>query len=238
MLLYLKGFVIGLGKIIPGVSGSLLAIRLNLYEDIICSINNFFSLSGEIVITPINNFFSNIKSNLIFLGKLGLGLVTAIIIGSHMIIYLLDRFYLPTMIIFILLILSGIPSVLKETKNYLVAFISFLLYILILYIPNLNIMNTNYFMMGFLEAFTTIIPGISGTALFISIGMYDELLDMFSNILSFEVEKLVPFSFGIIIGTLIIVRFIDYCFKKYRDKTYGVILGLLIGSIFSMIIKR
>ncbi len=223
MLLCLKGFIIGIGKVIPGVSGSLLAIRLNVYEDIIKSINCFFS---------------DIRKNSIFLSKLGIGLISAIILGSHIIIFLLDNLYLPTMILFILLIISGIPSVLKETNSYLVSLISFILYMLILYIPSLNIINTNYYVMGFIEAFTTIIPGISGTAIFMSLGMYDELLALFSNILSFELNKIIPFCIGIILGSLIIVRFIDYCFNNYRNRTYGVILGLLIGSIVSMIIKR
>lgn len=223
MLLCLKGFIIGIGKIIPGVSGSLLAIRLNVYEDIIYSINNIF-----------NDF----KNSVMFLGKLAIGVISSIIIGSNIIMYFLDKYYLPTMIIFILLILSGIPSVVKEVKNYYISIISLIFYIVLLYLPNLSIINNNYYFMGFLEAFTTIIPGISGTALFMSFGMYDELLNLFSNILLFDFNKLIPFSIGLIIGGVIIVRFIDYCFKKYRDKTYSVILGLLIGSIISIIIKR
>ena len=42
-MLVLKGFIIGLGKIIPGVSGSMLAISLGLYEKLISSINKLVS---------------------------------------------------------------------------------------------------------------------------------------------------------------------------------------------------
>jgi len=38
MLLFIKGFVVGLAKIIPGVSGAMIAIYLNLYEKILDSI--------------------------------------------------------------------------------------------------------------------------------------------------------------------------------------------------------
>lgn len=41
--LFLKGFIIGIGKIIPGLSGSLLAINFNVYERAIKAISNFFS---------------------------------------------------------------------------------------------------------------------------------------------------------------------------------------------------
>ena len=42
MLLFLKGIIIGIGKIIPGVSGALLAINFNVYERLLNSLTNFF----------------------------------------------------------------------------------------------------------------------------------------------------------------------------------------------------
>ena len=140
------------------------------------------------------------------------------------------------MIIFLILILTGIPSILKQTNKYLIAFIALIFYLLLMFLPKLELFNSYYFM-GFLESFSTIIPGISGTALFMSFGIYDELLSLFSNIYNFELNKLIPFGIGVIIGGLIIIRFIDYCFNKYRKETYGVILGLLIGSIILMIVQ-
>ncbi len=222
MDIIIKGFIIGIGKIIPGVSGSLLAIRLNIYEKMIDSINNLFK---------------DFKNNLLFLTKLGFGILLAILIGSHVITYLLQNYYYWTLCIFIILIATGIPSVLKKTNNYFIAIVSFLIYFTILYFPTVNILS-NYYFMGFLEAFTTIIPGISGTAIFISLGLYDELLTMFSHIYMFEFGKIIPFSIGFLIGTLVLVRFINYCFNNQRSKTYGAILGFLLGSIISMIIKR
>ena len=222
MLLFFKGIIIGLGKVIPGVSGSLLAIRLNVYEDIISSINNIF-----------NNF----KDNVFYLFKVGLGILISIVFGSNIIMYCLNNYHTITMTIFLLLILSGVPMIIKQANNYYIAFITFIVYMLILFVPKLEIFH-NYFFIGFIEAFTTIVPGISGTALFMSLGLYEDYLSMFSNIYLFEFNKLIPFSLGLLIGALIIVRFINYCFRKYRDKTYSAILGLLIGSIVLMIIKR
>ena len=221
MLLIIKGFIIGLGKIIPGVSGSLLAIRLNVYEKLIDSVNNLFL---------------DFKNNALFLFKLCIGIVSAIVIGSNVIMFLLDKYYLLTKIIFLILIISGVPTVLKKANNYFYSVVSFILYISILLIPNINILS-NFFIIGFIEAITTIVPGISGTALFMSFGLYDELLSLFSNIYKFQINKLLPFSLGLIVGGIIIIKFIDYCFKKYNSKTYSVILGLLIGSIVLMIIK-
>ena len=219
MILILKGLLIGIGKIIPGVSGSIIAIRLNVYEDIICSLNNIFN-----------------KRSIIFLSKLGIGIIVSIIFGSNIITYLLNNFYIITILIFTILIISGIPSIIKEVNNYLISVISCIMYILLLNIPNMNI-SSNYFIIGFLESLTTIIPGISGTALFMSFGLYDELLYLFSNMYKFDISILLPFIVGFIIGTIIIVKFIEYCLNNYKSKTYSIILGLLIGSIITMIEK-
>lgn len=219
MLLLLKGFVIGIGKVIPGVSGSVLAIRLGVYENMISALNNLFK-----------------KDSIIYLTKLCIGILAAIILGSKVLIVLFDRYHLILKYLFIILITLGVPSVLKNTTSYISSIITFIVYILILNIPNFNI-NINYYMIGSLEAITTIIPGISGTAIFISLGIYEELLNIFSNVYLLNLNILIPFGLGLLITTLILVRFIDYCFTNYRSKTYGVILGLLIGSIFMMIIK-
>ena len=49
IILIIKGFIVGIGKIIPGVSGSMLAMTLGVYEKTINAITNFFS-------SPKNNF--------------------------------------------------------------------------------------------------------------------------------------------------------------------------------------
>ncbi len=219
MLLILKGFIIGIGKVLPGVSGSVLAIRLGVYEEMIAALNNLLK-----------------KDNIIYLMKLCIGIILAIVLGSKVLIVLLDKYHLLLKYLFIILIACGIPNILKNTTSYISSIISFIFYILILNIPNLNL-NVNYYMIGSLEAITTIIPGISGTAIFVSLGIYEELLNIFSNIYLFKLNILIPFGLGLLITALILVRFIDYCFTNFRNKTYGVILGLLIGSIVMMIIK-
>ena len=83
--LILKGFLIGIGKIIPGFSGALLAISFNVYDKLINSITNFFSNKNE---------------NIIFLLNLSIGIISGIILFSKIILYLLNNYYLYTTIFF------------------------------------------------------------------------------------------------------------------------------------------
>ena len=66
------GFIIGLGKILPGISGSVLAIRLGIYEKVIHSLVTFFQ---------------DVKKNIEYLGVLGCGFVIAILLGSKVLLY-------------------------------------------------------------------------------------------------------------------------------------------------------
>lgn len=63
------------------------------------------------------------------------------------------------------------------------------------------------------------------------------ILSLFSNLYLLEFNKIIPFCIGLLLGSLIIVRFVNYCFTKYKESTYSAILGLLLGSIILMVIK-
>jgi len=67
LILFIKGLLIGIGKIIPGVSGAVLAIILKVYDQ---------------GLESIINFFSNPKKNILFLLKIGIGIFLGIIIFS------------------------------------------------------------------------------------------------------------------------------------------------------------
>ena len=94
----LKGIVIGIGKIIPGVSGAVIAISLGVYE------------KGLEAITKIN------KENIKFLINIGSGIVISIILFSKLILYFMNNYYLPTMLLFIGLIIGGTFE-LKKISN-------------------------------------------------------------------------------------------------------------------------
>ena len=227
--LIFKGFLVSIGKIIPGVSGSMIAISLGIYEKIIYILSH-----------PFRKF----KSNIIFSLKLGIGIVLAIIIGSKLISLSLNNYYLQTMFLFIGLIIGGIPSVLKKTKqeitrkNIVILVIPFILFLLLDIITDsfnfdIEINFINAIWLGFLEALTMLIPGISGTAIMIMLGVYEETLNLFSDISYFKF--LIFFIFGVIIGSLIFSRVINYFLKKYNISCYYAIMGFVISSTFILL---
>ena len=226
-----KGFIIGIGKIIPGVSGALLAILLGVYD------KGIFYL---------NNFKYNWKESVKYLFPLGLGIILSIILFSKIISYLLVKYYFITMLFFVGLIIGTIPSVKGEVlkKDYYLVFISFFLFLILTFL-NTNgdyVLKNNcfdiviFFMSGIFEAIGTVIPGISSTALLMSMGTYKIIVTCIGNITNIylfmnSLKIIVPFGIGTIIGIIIIIKVVDYLFKKYYYKVYAIIFGLLIATI-------
>ena len=224
--LVLKGFLIGLGKIIPGVSGSLIAITLGLYDK---------------MLDAVSHFFKNIKENMKFLGLICVGILLAVMLTSKFLMFLLSRYYIITMLFFIGLIIGGIPLQMKKihlkfNKNILFSLLSFILIISLFFIKEEGHDVQNYscitmFLIGILDAATMIIPGISGTAIMMLLGCYNTLLNMFSHIYSFSYLKdSIPFFLGIMVGVILVSKVIDFCFKNYKEQTNYAIIGFSLSS--------
>ena len=167
MINILKGFIIGIGKIIPGVSGAILAISMGVYDK---------------SIYYINNFKDNKKDSIKYLLPLSIGIIISIIFFSKIISYLLDKYYIITMLLFVGLIIGTIPSITKEInkKDYYLTIISFIIFLSLSllgannnYILKENITDKIVFILsGVLEAIGTVVPGVSSTALLMTIGTY------------------------------------------------------------------
>ena len=226
----LIGFIIGLGKIIPGVSGSVLAITLGVYERLIKAINNIFK--------DINNIY--------YLSKIGIGIIISIVFFSRIITYLLSNYYTYTIFVFVGLILGSMKEITINTKlkYWYLTLLSFFIIVLFGLININSGTNSNtiiyYLLSGFVESVSSIVPGVSGTAMLMLIGTYSSVIDIFSNILSINywitnIGVIIPFIIGIILGLIVSVKLISFLFNKYKIETYNVILGLLIGSFFIML---
>ena len=229
MINILKGFIIGIGKIVPGVSGAVLAISMRVYDK---------------SIYYINNFKNNKKESIKYLLPLGIGIIISIIFFSKIINYLLDKYYVITMLFFIGLIIGTIPSITKEInkKDYYLILLSFIIFLSLSllgvknnYILKGSIIDIVIFITsGLFEAIGTVVPGVSSTALLMTIGTYKIIISSIANINNLKI--IVPFIIGTILGLLIVVKVIDYLFKKHHNKVYSVILGLLLSTIMVMII--
>lgn len=230
----IKGIFIGIGKVIPGVSGSVIAISLGVYEK---------------AITAINNIFKD-KRNVFYLAKLAIGVLISLIFMSKIVLYFLNKNYLFTIFAFVGLILGSMDEVLVNVKKkYLpLTIISFLIISSLGFVSisnNVNISNETvqflyYGLAGIMDAFSTVIPGVSGTAILMIMGVYETIMEIFSNLFNISflctnIKIILPFLLGMFIGLIAFIKLVTYLFKKFYHQTYNSILGLLYGSIFIML---
>ena len=238
MLLFIKGLLVGLAKIIPGVSGAMLLVNFNIYEKLILAITDFFS---------------DWKSNLKYLFLFGSGLLIAIVIGSGMVLYLLTNYKFITMMFFVGLIIGGTYSFSRKVtlnkKSILIVIMVTLIFNLPFFLNFVGdyVLKNNIgdclvlFTGGMVEVFASIVPGISGTSLLMMMGIYNVLLNIVTNSLniSYVVDNFylyISFFLGMFFSFLINISLISFLFRKYHHITYVGILGLSISSIISLLL--
>lgn len=229
-MLILKGFLIGICKIIPGVSGGMVAISLGLYD------------KG---VKAISKFFKDPRKNALFLIQIGIGLILGLLVFSKIIDFFLTKYYLPTMLLFLGLILGGLPSLFKKVaktskKNYIITFIALLLVLCLGFVKKTNEISEmtilTSIVVGSLETAATVVPGLSGSALLMLFGLYKPFIALLSNLTDFNylvshLGVVIPFGLSLIVSALLLVKLMDYLLEKHESKTYYAIIGLMLGSI-------
>lgn len=243
--LFLIGILIGTAMIIPGVSGSVIAVIFGVYDK---------------SITALTNLFKNFKKNIIYLFILGSGILTGAIWFSNVMMFLYEKHEIITKFSFIGLILGGIPFLINEIKKKktekinVKMFLITLLFSLVLWYLSENLINLtininnsskilNFFLLflsGFIYSVGKVIPGISGSFLLILIGMYEFVLSIMANpiiavVTSFD--KILPFILGLIFGVIVLLKLMKYLLDKKFGLTYSIIIGFVIGSIPALIPK-
>ena len=249
----LKGMLMGIANIIPGVSGGTMAISLGIYDDLIYSITHLAK---------------NWKKSLRILLPLGGGLVLGIIGFSYLIEVLLSQYTLPTALAFIGLILGGIPILMKsfllalrqEQKkisfSHIALFVVFFALVISLALIQAegNTMLTinlsfgsmiTMFFIGVVASATMVVPGVSGSLVLMVLGYYYGILNsvtgFFDALTAMDLGQLwhytgilFPFGIGVLAGIFLISKLIEYLFTNHPTLTYSGILGLVLASPFAI----
>ncbi len=250
----IKGIVIGIANIIPGVSGGTMAVTLGIYDKLIESISNI-----------IKEFKESVRTLLPII----IGILIGIACFSYAIDYLLSEHTFVTCMTFIGLILGGLQALFislrkqmdenrqKVPTTGIAAFImAFLLAISVsllnssdeplrILTPSIGMVIILFFV-GILASATMVIPGVSGSMILMVIGFYYGIINtikaFFGSLTSFDmtgllqsVLLLVPFGIGVLIGIFWIAKGITYLFKHFGTETYFGILGLIIASPFAIL---
>lgn len=239
----LKGMVIGIANVIPGVSGGTMMVAMGIYDKLIYCITHLFS---------------EFKKNLKFLVPIVIGMALAIVLSSFTIEKMFDSFPFQTSLFFVGLVVGGLPIMWKNVKGnairpgHVVAFGVF--FVVVVGMALLGEQEGNgvviafdiihvikLFLVGVIAAATMVIPGVSGSMVLLLIGYYNPILssindfirslaalDMFGMITG--VGILAPFGIGVLVGIFAIAKLIEIIFEKFPLYAYWAIIGLIVAS--------
>ena len=225
----------GIADAIPGVSGGTIALLLGIYEELINAISNLnFEQILDLRKNGFKSFWSKINGNFLFSILLGIGvsLVSFVKISA----ILLDKYPLFVWSFFLGLIIATVYVIYKlieklNFKNILFVFISIMATLLLSSFSTVEINNIGLLYIlfcGIIASSAMILPGISGSLILVILGVYTFLINALNNL---DILIIIVFILGAIIGLLGFSRVIKYLFNNYRNITYSIMLGLVIGSI-------
>lgn len=241
-----QGFCMALADSVPGISGGTVAFILGFYEKFINSVNAFVT-KGE-----------DKKKAFSFLFKLGIGWAIGMALAAIVLSKLFEDHIYSVSSLFIGFIVFAIPIIIKEEKDTLKGKYGYLIYSLIgiaivslityfnptgggsnVDLTNLNPLLCLYvFMAGVIAISAMVVPGISGSTLLLIFGLYVPIITSISEVLHFNfgsLPVLIVFGFGVITGLLLIIKLIKKALDKYRAETIYMVLGLMVGSIYAII---
>ena len=235
LILFFKGVFMGIADAMPGISGGTIALLVGIYEELVNTISRLnLRIISEFKIRDFNSFWKKINGN--FLITLILGVSISLISFVKVSASLLENYPLFVWSFFLGLIFATIYVIFKLiNKWYLTNFIILFFCIFFsVYISSFTVDVTNeisllyIFMSGIIASSAMILPGISGSLVLVILGVYTYMIKSLDNL---ELVVIFTFIFGSLIGLLSFSKILKYLFKNYRDLTYTIMLGLVIGSI-------
>lgn len=225
----LCGFCLGISVFAPGISGSIMAIIMGIYEKLI-----------DIASNP----FKNLKQTIKFLFPMGIGAVISLALFILFFSYLFEAYEKAVYMLFIGLIAGNLPMIYKETKKSEFKWYHLLGAIIALFTAFIiGVMSENadtaqsitagnnliyLAISGAVGGFASLIPGMSVSMILIVMGVYDTLI---ASAKSLDIAVIATVGIAFVVAMVLSSRLIKFIFEKFSGLAHFMVLGFLVGSI-------
>ena len=245
----LCGAFLGISVIAPGISGSIMAVMMGIYDDLI---------------TVISNPFRNFKKNVFFLLPMGIGAVISILLLIKALDFLFAHYTVPAYLLFMSLIAGSIPTVLEEAKKegikkkyFIGTAIAFVFALTIgmlakggqvVSFDTADVLNTSMRIYlpvcGGISGMMSMLPGMSISMLLMMFSVYEPLLSLANGVMEFNTwftplwyskifviaTVVLAFLFGMVLFSNITKRVLE----KHHSLGFLMVLGFMAGSLISV----
>ena len=229
LLKILQGALIGLGAVLPGISGGVLCVVFGIYKTIM-----------EFLSDPFRNFKTHVPK----LSPIGIGGVIGFLGVANLLSFLLEKYPAPSVCVFIGLISGMLPSLFREAgqqgrnKNSYVSMViaMVLIFALLIGLKVLSVEITPnfgwYLFCGFCLALSVIAPGMSFSTLLMPLGLYEPFV---GGIGSLDFSILIPGGIGALATVILFAKAVNMLFDKFYNVAFHAIIGIVIAATIMII---
>ena len=237
LLNFVRGFLMGSADVVPGVSGGTVALVLGIYERLIRAIRNGANALWSIVRGRRAGLSEQLRTiDWRFLSALLAGILVAVVTLAALIEHLLEDEPQNTSALFFGLVAGSIVIAWRLVDNWTASYIGAALVTAVAAFALLGLRSDEitdpgvvlFFGAGAIAIVAMILPGLSGSFILVTLGMYKAVLGSVNNR---DLGMLLVFIFGAIIGLAIFSTLLDRLLLDYRAITMAILIGLMTGSL-------
>lgn len=219
-----QGALIGLGAVLPGVSGGVLCVVFGVYRPIM-----------ELLSHP----FSAIKKYYKLLIPLVIGGALGFVVISKLLGFLLDRYPDMSVCLFVGLIAGMLPSLFREagsrgrSKGSFVS-LAICFFVTLALLIALRLVHSDikpnfawYLFCGFCIALSVIAPGMSFSTLLMPLGLYTPLV---TGIGSLKLPIIIPAGVGALLTVIVLSKAVTRLMDRHYSLVFHGILGIVIAA--------
>lgn len=225
----LCGFCLGISVFAPGISGSIMAIIMGIYDKLL-----------DITSNPFKNF----KNNFRFLLPLGIGALISLVLFILVFSYLFETYEKAVFMLFIGLIVGNLPMVYKEARRskfkwyYILGTVAaiataFVVGIMSEGVGKMQVASGNISLIyialsGALAGAASLVPGMSVSMILIVMGVYDYLI---ASAKSIDIVTIAVVGVAFVLSMVVSSKLIKFVFSKFSGMAHFMVMGFLIGSV-------
>jgi putative membrane protein len=220
----LAGAIIGVGAVLPGVSGGALCVIFGIYP---------------LVMELLSHPFKDLKSKLSLLYPYLIGIVLGFLGIARLLGFLLTRFEAPSICVFVGLVAGMLPSLFVSVGkgktrifSYISMTVSCILVLLVLLALRFTSVDIEpgffwYILCGSAVAISVIVPGMSFSTLLMPLGLYTPLVDGIGRL---DFAVLIPVGIGAAVTVVAFARLVFYLFDKHYSVAQSAVIGIVIAA--------
>ncbi len=229
LLQLLQGALIGLGSVLPGISGGVLSVVFGIYKPLM-----------ELLANPFGRLKTHVPRLLPYIAGAAIGFMGV----ANLLAFVLEKYPAPSVCLFVGLIAGMLPSLWREAGGqgrskgsyYSLTMAMALVFALLIWLNTSSIVITPnfiwYLFCGFCLALSVIAPGMSFSTLVMPLGLYAPFVDGIGHL---SMEVLIPAGIGGLITIMCLSRAVNMLFDKYYSLAFHAILGIVIAATVMII---